>query len=149
MTGYELLESELEKSFKPSKVKQNKDFICAIVGIVANNPDVDIAMSAAKILRTEAAKEKYEALCLRNEINMKVVQIERREKRIQEQIEDLEQAKELLKKLEECETPEARDKMRLAWMFMNQEETGYDSLAFTRGLSNILGNGASQKKEAT
>jgi hypothetical protein len=39
--------------------------------------------------------------------------------------------------------------MRLAWFFMDQDETSYDKTAFTKGLSNILGNGARQNNEKT
>ena len=46
----------------------------------------------------------------------------------------------LKKKIESCETPEARDKLRLAEYFSSRCEYT-DSVAYTRGLSNILGNG--------
>lgn len=149
MTGYDLLENELAKRFNRNKINANTELIHAVVEIMAENPEEKMAISLAEKLKREA-KEMQETNALEegrlfNWSN----ELFQRECQLKSQVEAMDKDIEVLHRLEECETAEARDKMRLAWFFMDQDETSYDKTAFTKGLSNILGNGARQNNEKT
>lgn len=149
MTGYDLLENELAKRFNRSKINANTELIHAIVEIMAENPKEKMAIRLAEKLKQEA-KEMQKTNTLKerrlDDLSYKLAQ---RECQLQSQANAIDKDMEVLHRLEECETAEARDKMRLARFFMKQNGTDYDSTAFTRGLSNILGNGNRTNKEVT
>lgn len=142
-TGYELLMGELEKRFNKSKVSSNEKFIHAIVEILAEIPDkVALELAQKKLdeanANVELARRLNNSAAYRdNEARSSLRQIERENEEAKELYAHLEDLK---KKIESCETPEARDKLRLAEYFSSRCEYT-DSVAYTRGLSNILGNG--------
>ena len=106
------------------------------------------------------AREKEDTLKkLDNEINAKQKIMASLDDKIKQKVDDLEKArddyyavfneryketldymKEVKRELEHCETEEARDRFRLAQMFINSVEidTKYDNTAFIIGLSSLL-----------
>ena len=147
MTGYDLLENELVKRFNRSKINANTELIHAVVEIMAENPEEKIAISLAEKLKQEAKEMQRTNALEEGRLRNWSQELSLRELQLQCQVEAMNKDMEVLHRLEECETAEARDKMRLAHFFMKQNGTNYDSTAFTRGLSNILGNGNRTNKE--
>ena len=155
MTGYELLEAELTKRFNASKVQSNQPFIHAIVEIMTEDQDAKMAISLAEKIKADAEQIKQEVdrkcrenenswsqlFCNQQEIKRRENECDKREKELQKREEELQK---LAKTITECETAEARDKLRMAAFFLTQTDTRDDPVAFTRGLSNILGNGGSK-----
>ena len=149
MTGYDLLENELVKRFNRNKINANTELIHAVVEIMAENPEEKMAISLAEKLKQEAKEMQRTNALEESELRNQRHELFQRKCDLKSLAEAMDKDMEVLHSLEECETAEARDKMRLARFFMKQNGTDYDSTAFTRGLSNILGNGNRTNKEVT
>lgn len=149
MTGYELLENELKNDFTVTKIKQNKPFIEAIVKILAGEDAAKVALSLADEKMKEAEKIRGECEAVRRSAENMLLKLNRRWGEIQTEAMILTGKENELKELEETlnalETPEARDKMRMAHYY--EKHTHADVTTLARGLSNILGNGGVKKTE--
>ena len=163
MSGYENLIAELLKEYHPNKIATNERFIQAIVRILAENPEDRVALEMAEKERDEAEDLKRKSNAILKDAERREREAEKKEREVEERIKHAVQQESkleiLIKRVEKvreeikaCETPEARDKMRLANLFRSECSRGSDGLAYVRGLSNILGNGGRKpesKEEAT
>lgn len=77
--------------------------------------------------------KRIEAYCMMQNAQSRIAEVEEKEQYINN----------FLEGLKECETPEARDAMRTAQVFVNSVDvsTKYDNTAFIIGLATILTNG--------
>lgn len=143
MTGYELLKAELIQKYNASKVSSNEGFIRTIITLLSEGDD-KIALDVADQMKKEAEQTLRENQRVldqikeeRRTISKKEVQIHCDLEKIQEERQQIELAQGTLS---ECETPEGRDKIRLANFFMRNTD-GLIPEPRVKGLSNILGNG--------
>ena len=127
MTGYEMLKAELmARGFHQSKVNSNEEFIKAIVTILSDENlknEIDLvtlerkkaeeSREEAQRLYLKANNELYNAknISLKNE--NKQMLLEEKEKEIDEKI------KRYYNMIDEAETAEARDKIRLYQLFLS------------------------------
>lgn len=116
MTGYELLKNELiSRGYHVSKINANEEFIKSIITILSDETvrnDIDLAAEEHKKAlkaREEAEGYFYSACRKMNEINARQILLDEKEKEINQKYEAL----------NETETAEARDKIRLYTMFMS------------------------------
>ena len=149
MTGYELLIMELQKDFNINKINSNRPLIEAVVKVIAEDSESKIALSLAeekmkeaeriqneaRSKMNEAEKFFYRASAIKSENNSQSIRLSQKESAL----------KEFEERLNELETPEARDKMRLAHYYETHARA--DGTTLARGLSNILGNGGAKKME--
>lgn len=158
MTGIELLKNQLTlQGFNPSKVNANSALIEAVVSIVANNPEADIAMSMAKQKIADAENKLYKANEKRNEAAALERDAARKADYAREQAEEakewnseavrnLNENKKVLAEIQEClkvETAEARDKVRLFELFKQNlpKDCKNNQNAIIYSMGAILGNG--------
>lgn len=106
---------------------------------------------------TSIVKEKYNitAETIRNQIAKEVTEreknVSKREREIQQREKEVLEKEKLYETIEQCETPEARDKIRLAEYYAKNTEAFsgkkiYEE-RFMPGLSNILGNGGTRSMQ--
>ena len=134
---YETLKQEMLKRGATKTQVESK--VLAIALDVITNSDglyTDIVTQKqtldALINDITAARTAYKALNAQKE--------REHEARVREAEEYMAYIEEFNTKLRECETPEARDRMRTAQMFINTVEvnTKYDNTAFIIGLASII-----------
>lgn len=143
-----LKEELIRRGYSHSKINTNTDFISDIVSVVSENKD---EVNAAKLFYERAEKKLQEAAELENEArkhraiatqaeynakshDQNAMVSEREAMAAEARIRDIE------KRIEQTETPEARDRIRLAHMFdkMTERNTCYDNTEYIKGLSAIL-----------
>ena len=144
MTGLELLKEEMlkrgaSKTMVESKtaalvldiLSEGKSYATREYELVQRETDVALRERCAR--SNEAA---YEAR-VKGDAERVLREAERKEKKCNELIQYI---KEFLAGLNECETAEARDNMRIAQIFVNTANvnTKYDNTAFIIGLASIL-----------
>ena len=145
LTGKDLLIDELKnEGFNISKIQANMPLINAVIKILAVNQDAKIALDVAMKEKEDNEKLRQELRARENELDNRFIQLRQDEHDFSAQIKECEKIKEREKLLYQCETPEARDKMRLASFFLAQNISNTYTI---RALSNILGNGAGARKE--
>ena len=147
MTGLDCLREELEKRGL-NKAQINSKVAAVVLDVVAQSGDKYTQMWKSE---EETSKRERDAL---NTIKL----AEHKEIDLNARIERAERALELCKEkkrqiesyvskmceaLENCETPEGRDTMRIAQMFVNtvNVDTKYDNTAYIIGLAAILSMG--------
>lgn len=145
MTGLELLEQEMIKRGCTVQQTQAK-IIPIILGIIAGggNEYINLARVADDI-KTE--KNRLERL--RKETKWEIEIQQENEKRYKTEIEKYQKqveplVQEFMTALNSCETPEGKDALRMAQMFVNSVtvDSKYDNTAFIIGLAAILSRGA-------
>jgi hypothetical protein len=147
MNGYELLKTELLKYFSRSKIDANMPLIERVVQIVAENPDDKIALDIAIRKKAEAKEKDTENSAYYWKLVTKERQLKSKEYDlcvIKDALDAKEQElDERERKLNECETPEAADRLRLAYIYMDNVEitNGYERTAYIKGLADIMGTG--------
>lgn len=150
MTGLELLRDELRKRGVPD-ASINSKYVAAVLEVVSESKDTylklrevereiekgeqEIRNNKGNIARWKKEAEMYNAKCFQ-------AQQEYEHACRKEWIDAPEYIEKFCKSLEECETPEGRDTMRIAQMFINTVtvDTKYDNTAFIIGLAAILQN---------
>lgn len=147
MTGLDCLRKELERRGL-TKAQINSKVVPVVLDVVAQ--------SGKKY--TEMWKSEEEASKRERELLNTIMWAEEKEKSISERIETAKRELELYEKkkceiedyvnklsdaLNQCETPEGRDTMRTAQMFVNMVNlvTKYDNTAYIIGLAAILSKG--------
>ena len=147
MTGLDCLREELEKRGL-NKAQINSKVAAVVLDVVAQSGDKYTQMWKSE---EETSKRECDALNT-------IMQAEHKEIELNARIERAERALELCKEkkrqiesyvskmceaLENCETPEGRDTMRIAQMFVNtvNVDTKYDNTAYIIGLAAILSMG--------
>lgn len=147
MTGYELLKEKLTEEYNASKVYANESFIKSIIKIMAENESDRMALEAAEADLQKAKLKEDEARRLSNEAYRNFAEAKRERRKVEERLieanEKISECKELERNVKECETPEARDKLRLAYVFLNKV-SDCEETPIIKGLSNILGNSNSK-----
>lgn len=149
MTGIELLKNELKaKGFSDSKIRMNIELITAVVSIVSENKK---EVNAARFLyegakemiekakQHEAAAKRHEAIATRAEYNAKNHDVNAQASE-REAIAAESRMREIESRIGDMETPEARDRIRLADIYekMTDRKTCYDNTAYIKGLAAIL-----------
>ena len=158
-TESNLLDRLKEKLLKNGYTKAQADskVVWGVLSIIANdNSYIDIARARTVLdgMRREIASYSNDVSQLKAVVYRAEKQLEDLNKKVREQNAevhgilkseykiDIEYVKKFLDALENCETPEARDSMRVAQAYMNAVSvvTKYDNTAFIIGLSAILAN---------
>ena len=151
MTGIECLQQELLNQGFTRKQTESKVLIGAL-GIISKNPDryseEDRLLEEVKQLKErktnlEETVNEYERkyrVC-KSELDSIIMKVneeaDRQYKQTKEYIDSF------FKAIEECETPEGRDAIKTAQMFVNSVNvnTKYDNTSFIIGLATILAQG--------
>jgi tetratricopeptide (TPR) repeat protein len=146
MTGMECLKEELIKRGYPAHNIENIKVLPLLMDILCNAGErySDINRLEKDIKELEKQKE---------QLAENVEYLRHHEEVIETRIADFAESKysvtvayidRFFKALDECETPEARDALKVAQMFVNTVgvETKYDNTAFIIGLAGILTKGA-------
>lgn len=143
MTGYELLKNELiSRGYHVSKINANEEFIKSIITILSDETvrnDIDLAAEEhqkALKAREEAENYYYSAGKRIHEINERQILLDEKEREINQKYEAL----------KETETAEARDKIRLYTLFMEDlpRYTDSDVKAVIYSMGAILSGQAVQ-----
>lgn len=124
MTGIELVKAELiSKGFTSSKVSMNLNLIEAVITILSDDETrskIDLASQKLKEAKEKENKAFYELEAAKHE-RRDAVQIQQEAKRMQQEVSEmLDDAKATrfeIKRALECETEEARDRVRLLELF--------------------------------
>lgn len=133
-----------------TKTQVNSQVVHGVLSIVAKNSEyLDIAEieKAKKFQQTKLADLEWSVSCEKE----KIEELKKKREMLIEHIDKIfdemcgvsvEYIKKFLDTIKECETPEGRDAIRVAQMFVNsvQVDTKYDNTAFIIGLSSILSN---------
>ena len=152
MTGIELLKHKLAEKYSWGKINANSDFIFAIVSLLAEDADLKTktTIELAEYTIREGNRKWREAIEKETEADALLVRTNQYEIQLRQKERDLKSKEGELSviqdNLSQCETAEARDRMRLAEYFKNSVDANTDDLAFIRGMSNILGNGGKHKE---
>lgn len=146
MTGLECLYEELQKRGYKKQQIVNLKIIPVLLDIISNSGGMYQELDTLQKDVNRLKREKKEA---ENELSILESSISSLEWNIQHKADSCyKQAEEYISKffdaLNSCETPEARDALKTAQMFVNSVdvETKYDNTAFIIGLSAILTRGA-------
>lgn len=146
MTGLECLYEELQKRGYKKQQIVNLKIIPVLLDIISNSGEMYQELDTLQKDVNRLKREKKEA---ENELSILESSISSLEWNIQHKADSCyKQAEEYISKffdaLNSCETPEARDALKTAQMFVNSVdvETKYDNTAFIIGLSAILTRGA-------
>lgn len=140
MTGFDALREELKNRGCSSAQCESK-VVAVVVDVLSNNKDLYTKIQEEEITETKHLRELASDV-RRIEKDLNALQW-RRIKIISE----MQDAKDYIQKwnesLAECETPEGRDAMKRAQVFVNSVsvDTKYDNTAFIIGLSAILSEG--------
>ena len=147
MTGLDCLREELKKRGLPTQSVYSKP-VAAVLDIVARSGNKYTEMwksekEASKLeekLRDQIRWEEkhYTELTVKiEEARKELAQYEIKKQEIKDYLDKL------IDSINNCETPEGRDAMRTAQMFVNTAEvnTKYDNTAFIIGLAAILSKG--------
>lgn len=144
MTGMELLQEELiNRGCTESQV--NSKVLPIVLDIVSNSNGeyTDAAKMLAEIRADISEKKSY-----LQDLSCAIKRLEARSRyeceRIKEQYAECDEyIKAFNKSLEECETAEGRDRLRLAQMYTNSVniETKYDQTAYIIGLASVISGG--------
>lgn len=149
MTGIELLKSELKaKGFKCSKIHMNIELITAVVDVLSENKEeVNAAklfydLAEEKLKKAEQLKRDarhHEAIATRAEHNAKNHDVNAQASE-REALAAESRMREIESRIGDMETPEARDRIRLADIYekMTDRKTCYDNTAYIKGLAAIL-----------
>lgn len=149
MTGIELLETELRKmGFHPSKIRMNMELISAVVHVVSENKD---EVNAAVLYCQSAMEELKKAQSFEKTARERLHIAEAAERAAKSHEQDAmisereamaaeQRMRDIETRIEQTETPEARDRIRLAHLFdkMTDRKTCYDNTAYIKGLSEIM-----------
>ncbi len=148
MTGYEILLAELQQRYSASKVKQNEHFIRDIVKLLSEG-DGKEAIEVAEKIKAETNAKLHEVIHISQETENERRKSQDLERKTRHDLESIaserQRIEEAMNTLNECETPEGRDKIRLANFFLSNTNNASD--AVIRGLSNILGNGGNNHQK--
>lgn len=143
MTGLELLEKKLvEDGYCKLVTEHSRKVIQGCVAILANADmsvytDIRQAMDRLNEIYSKIRSKEKEARRL--EISVAALQSDR-ESLVNKINNDVAYINTLQEALEQCETSEGRDRLRIAQMFINSVniDTKYDNTAYIVGLSAIL-----------
>lgn len=150
MTGLELLQEEMRRrGATPNQINSKAVgmVLDIISGSISKNTYLDIAEAKQHLtnIRNQLSRDEQEMIALRRRIQKEKDEWYIERNKMNEAMKDLgdeyiEYIENFQKSLMETETPEGRDAMRIAQMFINSVEidTKYDNTAFIIGLSAIL-----------
>jgi chromosome segregation ATPase len=141
MTGFDCLKEELRSKGFTKQQLENSKLLPAVLDIIAQSGDKYTSMANLekdiKEINDRISSMKLTIRCLETEEN--VVQ-----KRISEARNEYEKyIDEFYKTIWNCETPEGRDRLKAAQMYVNTAKvnTAYDQTAFNIALGAILSGG--------
>lgn len=151
MTGMEIILEKLRnKGYSAGKIKTNAEFIADIVTILSDDETrrkVDVAKmheTEAQMTYERAVEERSRAqttLSMANtkELNAENIMAAAKQKE-EEAAETLKRVEQLSKVMSDCETQEARDRVRMANLFrgMTDIQTPQNNTAYIAGLASIL-----------
>lgn len=159
MTGFEILKDELiKRGFTKQQVEKSK-MLPAVLDILSGGGGqyLEIAklsddINELKRLKLELEQQKLDLEQQKQHIYWESASLRTSKERLEFEIQNAadriyKQTEEYIEKffnaLETCETPEARDSLKIAQMFINtvDVDTKYDNTAFIVGLSAILSKG--------
>lgn len=159
MTGRELLETELRKmGFHPTKIRMNTDLISAVVHVVSENK---VEVNAAVLYYQSAMEAREEAESFEKTARERLRKAETAERAAKSHDQNAmisereamaaeQRMRDIETRIEQTETPEARDRIRLARMFekMTERNTCYDNTAYIKGLAAIMAGKELEGKDA-
>lgn len=143
-TVYAKFYNQLKKrGYSQQKIKTNADFIIDILDIISDCDEaLKIAMEMCKKKQKAASEKEHEYNKLWNKTEQERSNLYIREKRCEIREKDIETAQINLRSLKECETSEARDKVRLMNEFLTlvdvENMNGYQETEYIKALGGIL-----------
>lgn len=140
MTGLDCLRDEMEKR-GCSKAQVESKTAAIVLDILANmgHVNTDIVEAERKLADVKRQTEREIRYC-----EMRKFEIREKEREFNERVEtEQKRLDDFMQKLSECETPEARDAIRRARLFIDCADVNskYDNTAYIIGLGSILSNG--------
>ena len=146
MTGLECLYEELQKRGYKKQQIVNLKIIPVLLDIISNSggmyQELDTLQKDVNRLKKEKKEAENELSILKSSMSGLKMDIQNKADLCYKQTEEY--INKFFDALNSCETPEARDALKTAQMFVNSVdvETKYDNTAFIIGLSAILTRGA-------